>query len=338
MRQEGETTVVHDAESCVAGATTPRSAWSLSLALVLLTPAFVRADVNPALYNDLSARSFPSRYERVSLFNPWGEDLVVHATLPENFGDWVVAAAQVYADQGIRFDGYMGSDDDGKHYGTASDGLDNAFYGDAQNVGYREVANGEIDDLTERTWICLDLPVHALTLAGYPLRAAMTRDYHDATYTYTLGGAFSENRPVTQFFFRRVRNLRTFLERHQRYVELRITKQEYRDPDFRPESSFAPGDLVFFGHYGDPEDTGGIWHPKHSGIVGTVDARGLPDLVYNMRVSKSLVDHYDGDINQTRVIEGKDVYFERFSDRYSLIGFGRIVNAYKPRFEALLPP
>ena len=311
---------------------------SLFLGASLFFLNAAHCEVDETLYEDLKGRSHPPRYELVSLFNPWGEEVELHETLPENFGDWVVAAAQVYADQKIRFDGYMGSNDDGAHYRAAADGLDNAFYGDAQRVGYREVADGVADDLTERTWICLDLPVHAVTLAGYPLRAAMTRDYHDATDIYTLGGTFSENRPVTQYFFRRVRNLRTFLERHQLYVEQRISKSEYRNASFRPEVAFAPGDLVFFGHYGDPEGTGGIWHPKHSGVVGTVDARGLPDRVYNMRVSQSLIDHYDGRINQTRIIEGKEVHFERFSDRYSLIGFGRIVNAFDPRLEAMSPP
>ncbi len=306
--------------------------------LVSVQAAAAAAEGRSDLYTLLSERSYPPRYDLVSLFNPWGEALEIHPALPENFGEWVATAAQVYADQHIRFDGYMGSDDDGQHYRAAADGLDNAYYGEAQRAGYRVVANGEADDVTERTWICLDLPVHAITLAGYPLRAAIASDYAAATDLYTLGGTFPENQPITQFFFRRVRNLRLFLQREQQYVELRVTKTQYRDPDFRPDASFAPGDLVFFGHYGDPEGTGGIWHPKHSGIVGTIDARGLPDVVYNMRVSQSLIDHYDGRINQTRIIEGREVYFERFSDRYSLIGFGRIARAYVPRFEALLPP
>ena len=48
----------------------------------------------------------------------------------------------------------------------------------------------------------------------------------------------------------------------------------------------------------------------------------------NLRVSKNLRDYYDGVMKQTRVINGEDVLFERFSDRYSLIGFARIVNPY----------
>jgi hypothetical protein len=280
------------------------------------------AEGRSPLYDELSNRSYPPRYDQVSLFNPWGEDLISHAELPDNFGEWVVTAAQVYADQKIRFDGYMSSDDDGSHYLTAADGLDNAYYGDPLRRGYREVANGEVDDLTERSWICMDLPVHAFTLAGYPLREAIMSDYHRAPDAYTLGGTFLHNEPKTDYFFRRVRTVHTFFQRNQLYVDLYATKEQYRDPGFRPAQPMQPGDVVFFGHYGDPEGTGGIWHPKHSGIVGTVDARGLPDLVYNMRVSRSLVDHYDGTIDQDRTIEGQLVKFERFSDRYSIIGSG----------------
>lgn len=288
------------------------------------------AEGQPKIYEELRERTHPPRYERVSLFNPWGEDLFSHPELPADFGDWVVAAARVYADQQIRFDGYLGSEDDGKHYRAAADGLDNAFYGDAAVLGYREVANGEIDDIRERTWICMDLPVHSFTLAGYPLREAIMADYYNAREAYTIGGTFLHNEPKTDFFFRRVRTLHTFLKRNHTYVELYVTKEQYRDSNFTPAQPMQSGDLVFFGHYGDPEGTGGVWHPKHSGIVGTVDQRGLPDLVYNMRVSKGLVDHYDGKINQTRTIEGRDVLFERFSDRYSIIGFGRITQSHPP--------
>lgn len=283
-----------------------------------------------SLYDNLAHRSHPPRYDRVSVFNPWGEDLLVHRELPEDFGQWVVAAAQVYAGQKIHFDGYMGSTDDGKHYATAADGEDGAWWGDSVHARYYKVTDGRADDAGERVWICLDLPVHAFTLAGYPLREAIAEDFSSATEVYTIGGTFPENVPTTQAFFRRVRNLRTFFERKQKYVELRVRKEQYRDPGFRPAEPFAPGDLVFLGHYGDPEGTGGNWHPKHSGIVGTVDARGLPVMVYNMRVSKSLVDEYDGKIDQTRTIEGKEVRFERFADRYSLIGFGRIIRPYLP--------
>jgi len=300
------------------------------LLVVLATPTIPAQSTVSSLYADLAERSYPPRYDRVSLFNPWGEDLIVHREWPADFGDWVVAAAQVYADQKIRFDGYMGSTDDGSHYTAAADGEDGAWWGDSAHARYNRQADGVVDDLGERVWICLDLPVHAFTLAGYPIREALARDFEAVPEIYTIGGTFSENVPTTQAFFRRVRNLRTFLQRHQKYAELRVRKEQYRDPDFRPVEPFAPGDLVFFGHYGDPDGTGGVWHPKHSGIVGTVDARGLPVVVYNMRVSQGLIDEYDGKINQTRVIEGREVHFERFADRYSLIGFGRIVHPFVP--------
>jgi len=297
--------------------------------LASFSSAFGQHDAK-SLYADLAQRSHPPRYDRVSLFNPWGEDLIVHREFPSDFGQWVVAAAQVYADQKIRFDGYMGSMDDGKHYAAASDGQDGAWWGDGVHARYNKLKDGQADDTSERVWICLDLPVHAVTLAGFPLREAIADDFQNAPEIYTIGGTFSENVPTTALFFRRVRNLRTFLERKQKFADLRVEKEQYRDPNYRPAEAFAPGDIVFFGHYGDPEGTGGLWHPKHSGIVGTVDARGLPIVVYNMRVSQGLVDDYDGKINQTRVIEGHEVHFDRFADRYSLIGFGRIVAPFVP--------
>lgn len=308
---------------------------ALALAIV---PMQATAENGVTMVEDLAQRSHPPRYDRVSIFNPWGEDLIVHRELPEDFGDWVVAAAQVYADQKIRFDGYMGSNDDGQHYRAASDGMDTAWIGDSVNARYVESKDGVVDDLGERVWICLDLPVHALTLAGYPIREAMVDDFHLAKQFYTIEGTFSENVPTTQAYFRRVRNMRTFFQRQQKYVELHVRTEDYRNPEFRPAEPFMPGDVVMFGHYGDPEGTGGIWHPKHSGIVGTVDERGLPVRVYNMRVSQGLVDEYDGKINQTRTIEGQEVYFERFADRYSLIGFGRIVHPYHPMLAVLETP
>jgi len=308
------------------------------LIVFLIAPALSAQEAAPDLAADLAQRSHPPRYYRVSLFNPWGEDLIVHRELPENFGAWVAAAAQVYADQRIRFDGYMGSNDDGRHYRAASDGIDTAYIGDSVGARYVESKDGVVDDVGERVWICLDLPVHALTLAGYPIREAMVDDFHLASQFYTIEGTFSENVPTVQAYFRRVRNMRTFFQRQQKYVELRVLTEDYRNPEFRPAEPFAPGDVVLFGHYGDPEGTGGIWHPKHSGIVGTVDERGLPVVVYNMRVSKGLVDEYDGKINQTRTIEGQEIYFERFSDRYSLIGFGRIVHPYHPALAVAVNP
>lgn len=310
----------------------PRAARAVQAGIVFLVSSFAATaqNVDPALLADLAQRSHPPRYDLVSVFNPWGEDVTVHRELPENFGEWVVAAAEVYADQKIRFDGYMGSTDDGSHYKAAADGIDAAWVGDSVRARYGKSTDGVIDDVGERLWICLDLPVHAFTLAGYPIREAMAEDFHAATDVYTIGGTFSENLPTTQAYFRRVRNMRTFFQRQQKYVELRVGKEDYRNPEYRPAAPFAPGDVVLFGHYGDPDGTGGIWHPKHSGIVGTVDDRGLPVVIYNMRVSQGLIDDYDGKINQTRVIEGKEVYFERYADRYSLIGFGRIIHPYHP--------
>lgn len=289
-----------------------------------------------ALAEEMQQRSHPPRYELKSFFNPWAEELLEHDEIPSEFGQWIVAAARAYSKQGIRFDGYIGSDDDGQHYDAAADGEDIAYVGLKELGGYREEKDGVVDGLNERVWICLDLPVHAVTLAGFPLRQAMYDDFHVDAERYTMQGNFPENVPEVQYFFRRVRNLRIYFERQQKYAEVRITKEQYHDPQFRPEQPMRPGDILFMGHYGDPEGTGGIWHAKHSGIVSRVDDRGLPVTLYNMRVSKNLLDYFDGEMNQTRTINGEEVTFKRFSDRYSLIGFGRIVNAHVPAENAEL--
>ncbi len=272
----------------------------------------------------MAARSFPSDLALVSPANPWGERLAFPNPLPSDFADRVVLAAQVYAAQAIRFDGYFGSSDDGKHYPAAADGLDAAYYGRAETSDYGVRRDGVADDLTERVWICIDLLVHAYTLAGFPLREAMLQDYAENEGLYTLDGGFPENRPTSHHFFRRVRNVVLYLQRHHVYSEQRITKEQYRDPAFRPAQTFQPGDMIFFGHYGDENGQKGWWRPQHTGIVATVDDRGLPIQIYNLRVSQDMLDEYDGEINQTRPIGGKDVFFKRFSDRYPIIGYARL--------------
>lgn len=124
----------------------------------------------------------------------------------------------MYAAQNIRFDGYMGSDDDGGHYASGADGVDTAFVGNQSKRSYTKVKDGVIDDLIERVWIRLDLPIHAVTLAGYPLREAMFEDFQSASNVYTLGGGFPENTPDTSSFYRRVRNLQTFFKREHHYA------------------------------------------------------------------------------------------------------------------------
>lgn len=284
----------------------------------------VRADaVREELVAEFQSRSYPPDLERVSMVNPWGEAVEILEEQPADFALRVVAAAEMYAEQGIRFDGYIGSDGDGSHYTCAADGEDGAYYAVPSEGRFVRVRDGLADDPGERVWVCADLVLHALTMAGFPIRQALWKDHERATYTYTLGGAFMENGPETLHFFRRIRNLQLYFERNQFYSEQRITKAQYRNPAFVPEEAFRPGDVVFFGHYGD-RDGLGPWHAKHAGIVATVDGRGLPVRIYNMRVSEGLVDRYDGELDQTRTIAGERVHFERFSDRYSLIGFGRV--------------
>lgn len=298
-----------------------------AMALTYTAPALA-AQYDP-LYQDLHSRSVPSNPANASLLNPWGERLMVLNPIPEDFSSFVLAAAEVYKDQGIRFDGYVGSDDDGLNYKLAADGQDLAVYGDSDSKSFYTSRNGKVDDVKERVWVCPDYPVHVLTLAGFPLRQAMVADWNENSSAYTNGGAFSANRPYDHWFFRRVQNVKIYLKRRQLYWEERISKDQYFDPTFMPLEPFRPGDVILMGHYRD-NDGLGEWWPKHSGIVGSVDARGLPVRIYNMRVASNLVDRYDSVINHTRNINGEPAFFKRFCDRYSIIGHGRIINGHEP--------
>jgi len=304
----------------------------LVVILVLLGAARVAfSSESDPLVKELAARSFPVDRSLVSLYNPWGERLEILQEIPEDFPARLIAAAKVYADQKVRFDGYMGGDDDGQHYMAASDGEDNAYYGDENRKTYRLVRNKKIDDLTERVWVCPAYPVHALTLAGFPLRYAMAADFEEHKEDYLAHGNFSSNTPTDYMFFFRLLNLRRYFQDQQFYSEERITQAQYRDKEFRPAEPFEVGDILFFGHYKDIDNLG-PWFPKHSGIVASVDSRGLPVKLYDMRVSVKMLDEYDGIIDQNRPIGDHHVYFKRFSDRYALIGHGRIVNAFVPDF------
>lgn len=298
------------------------------LLLMGLTQALDAAQYDP-LYEELESRSIPSDVNNVSLFNPWGERLPVLYPIPYDFADRVVTAAEVYRAQGIRFDGYVGSDDDGMNYQKAADGVDLAIYGDSSSKSYYSSRNGKVDDVKERVWVCPDYPVHVITLAGFPLRQAMAADWNEDNTMYTYRGNFPGNKPIDNWFFRRVQNVQFYLKRRQLYWEERITKDQYFDPSFAPLEPFQPGDVVIMGHYRD-NDGLGEWWPKHSGIVGSVDSRGLPVRIYNMRVSSNLVDRYDSTINHSRELNGEPAFFKRFCDRYSLIGHGRIINGYEP--------
>ena len=281
------------------------------------------------LVEELADRSFPVDRSLVSLFNPWGERLEILKDLPDDFPQRLLAAAKVYAAQKVRFDGYMGGDDDGQHYMAASDGEDNAYYGDEERKSYRLSRNKKIDDLTERVWVCPAYAIHALTLAGFPIRQAMAADFEEHREDYLAHGNFNDNLPVDYWWFFRLLNLRRYFQDQQFYSDDRITQAQYRDKEFRPAEPFEVGDILFFGHYKD-NDTLGPWFPKHSGIVASVDDRGMPVKIYDMRVSIKMLDEYDGVIDQNRPIGDKRVYFKRFSDRYSLSGHGRIVNAFVP--------
>jgi len=312
-----------------------RVAFGLSLFALAAIRAFP-ADPDP-LYADLAARSYPVDLPSVSFFNPWGERLEALDSIPEDFGLRVATAARVYSDQKVRFDGYVGSEDDGLHYQAAADGKDGAYYGDENRKTYRLARDKKVDDLRERVWVCPDYPIHALTLAGFPLRQAIVADWLTASDEYTAYGRFASNRPTDHWFFRRILNVQRYFRRQQFYSEDRVTQKQYRDPNYRPPAPFAVGDVVFMGHYGD-DDRLGPWVPKHSGICAGVDDRGLPVKIYNMRVSVKMIDEYDGVIDHTRTIGGKHVFFKRFSDRYSLVGHGRVIQPFTPPPAQPAPP
>ena len=252
----------------------------------------------------------------------------MHEELPADFGDWILAAVRVYQAQGIRYDGWLGSDADGAHWRAAADGEDLAYVADPGILGFREERDGVVDDPGERSWVCLDLALHAITLAGYPLRQAIIDDHALAPQEYA-GGGIAIKRPRTVFFFRRVGNVQTFFRRSQHYAELRVSREQLADPAFRPAEPFRPGDLAFLGHYGDPAEKGGPWAAQHVAIVESVDERGLPVGLYNVRPSGDLLERFDGQIRQLRYIEGESKHFRRYLDRYSLIGLGRIARPYR---------
>jgi hypothetical protein len=85
------------------------------------------------------------------------------------------------------------------------------------------------------------------------------------------------------------------------------------------------------GHYKDYDNKGPFEVAKHSGITESVDARGMPVRLYNMRTSNSLIDRYDAVIAQARVNRGHEVYFHRFCDRYPIICHGRIIHLFEPK-------
>lgn len=295
---------------------------------LILLGAASRAEVaeSDSIRADLAGRSHPPRYERVSLLNPWGEELFAREAIPADFGEIVLLAAQVYEEQGIRYDGWLGSDRDGVHYRDAVDGKDLAHIADASRLGFREVSDGVVDDPGERSWVCLDLALHAISLAGFPLREAIVADHAGAKEAYRGSGGVVIDRPGTSFFFRRIGNLHTYFRRRQHYVELRVERDQMDDPDFRPAEPLRPGDLLFLGHHGDPPGKGGPWRPQHLALVASVDERGLPRDIYNLRPSGAFRESYTGEIRQLRYLEGQGKRFRRYCDRYSLVGLGSVVH------------
>jgi len=281
------------------------------------------------LTRQLYCYSYPSSPPLQSILNPWGEQAPIFTGPIGDLPRRILAACDVYRYQEVHFDGYLGSEDDGQHLFVAADGKNIAWFGDNEAKTYRTALQSLTDTLDERCWICVDLPIFALNLAGFPIRQAMMAHFLEAPDMYTKGG-FAENVPLDALFFRRVENLRTYLRHKQFYSEDRITTGQFLDPDYRPPKPFRPGDIVLMGHYKDFDGKGPLDVVKHSGIVESVDERGMPVQIYNMRTTGGLIDRYDGLITQWRINRGHKVYFHRFCDRYPIICHGRIVNPFEP--------
>ena len=285
----------------------------------------------PALDRELYAYSYPSSPSLQSDFNPWGERPPAFTGPLDELNSRILAAAEVYRYQGVHFDGYTGSEDDGQHIYTAADGKPIAWFGDNERKVYKQVVQSVPDSLDERAWICVDLPVFALNLAGFPIREAMVAHFLEdpGAYLDSARGGFDRNFPGDHYFFRRVDNVRLYFKERQWYSHDTITIDQYFDPRYRPPQPYQPGDIIFMGHYGDRDAKGPFGAAKHSGIVKTVDARGMPIELYNMRTTNKLFDKYSTVIDQWREIKGQKVYFKRFGDRYSIIGHGRIIHPFE---------
>lgn len=277
------------------------------------------------LHRQLYCYSYPASPTLQGVLNPWGEQAPAFDGAMSDLPERILAACEVYRYQNVHFDGYLESTDDGEHLYLAADGLNVAVFGDNVNKRYRRVLQTMNDTLDERCWICVDLPIFALNLAGFPIRQAMVAHFLEDPELYTENWAFPDNVPTDQFFFRRVENLKKYMKAKQFYSEDTIDHARYYDPNYEPADAFRPGDVIFMGHYKAYDAKKPFEAAKHSGIVATVNSRGMPVHLYNMRTSNHLIDAYDGLVTQTRMIKGLPTYFHRFCDRYSIIGHGRIV-------------
>jgi len=283
------------------------------------------------LTRQLYCYSYPSSPPLQSMINPWGEQAAVYRGPIKDWPRRILAACEVYRYQNVHFDGYLGSEDDGQHLFFAADGKTIAVFGDNEKKTYRTEIQSLPDTLDERCWICVDLPIFALTLAGFPIREAMIAHFLEAPEVYTESGLFPENVPLDPWFFRRVENFRKYLRAKQLYSEDEITTAQFLNPTYRPPMPFQPGDIMLMGHYKDFDNKGPFEVAKHSGVVESVDERGVVARLYNMRTSNSLMDHYGVVIDQTRVNRGHEVYFRHFYDRYPIICHARIVNLFQPK-------
>jgi hypothetical protein len=265
--------------------------------------------------------------------NPWGEQMVYKDSEPDQWSSRLLLACEMYHRQQIRFDGYIGSTGDGVRYMAAIDRMDGTWIPDLQKGEWEIFHNGIVDDLTERLWMSADFPVHALSLAGFPIRWAMKAHLQELQGEGTTGRYPKASDPDNMSLYRQVGNLQYYFEKKQFYSRDLIGRERVLDRNYRPPNPFEPGDLLFLGVY-DGQNNAGFDRVRHCAIVVTLDQRGLPDEIYNMRVPRLMHERLCSQINLVREIEGQQVRFQHFYDRYAIIGHGRVTNWFTAPAEA----
>jgi hypothetical protein len=245
----------------------------------------------------------------------------------------LLLACEAYYRQQIRFDGYLGSTGDGMRYMSAIDRVDGTWIPDQQKGEWQNFPNGIVDDLTERLWMSADFPVHALSLAGFPIRWAMKAHLEELQAAGSTGGYPKASDPSNMSLYRQIGNLQYYFEKKQFYSRDLIGRERLLDRNYRPTNPFEPGDLAFLGVY-DGKNEAAFDRVRHCAIVVTVDQRGLPDEIYDMRVPRLMHERFGSQINLVREIEGQQVRFQNFLDRYTIIGHGRITNWFTAPAEA----
>lgn len=270
--------------------------------------------------------SYPPRYQLRNVMNPWGEQLVCKDELPPGWANRLLLACECYYRQKIRFDAYPGSTGDGSHYLAAIDRSDMSYIPNIEADKWDAYTNKITDDLTERLWLAGDFPIHALSLAGFPIRWAMKAHFEELQAQGKTGDYPKDSDTSRMTFYRQINNLHTYFKEKQWYYRDLLGKERYHDDSYRPRQPFQPGDLVFFGRYGPDSSTGIFDYVRLCAIVITVDDRGLPDELYDMRMPELMRESYKGEIDMVVEVNGEQAVFNRFCDRYPIIAHARITN------------